>query len=38
MKQREQRFTKFLTPEQLKTWREMTGDPYTFQPAFTPKR
>jgi hypothetical protein len=38
MKEREERFTKFLTPEQLKTWREMTGDPYTFQPTFTPKR
>ncbi len=33
-----ERFNKFLTPEQQKAWREMTGDPYEFQPSFVPVR
>ncbi len=37
-KQHEERFNKYLTPEQQKSWREMTGDPYTFEPSFTPSR
>jgi len=37
-KAREERFNKYLTPEQQKTWREMIGDPYTFQPTFTRPR
>jgi hypothetical protein len=32
-KQYQDRFNKFLTPEQQKTWREMTGEPYVFQPT-----
>jgi hypothetical protein len=36
-KQRQERFNKFLTPEQQRVWREMTGEPYTFRPAFAPK-
>jgi len=36
--QRQERFNRFLTAEQQKAWREMTGDPYTFQPAFGPRR
>jgi hypothetical protein len=35
---RQERFNKFLTPDQLKTWNQMTGDPYTFQPSFTSGR
>jgi hypothetical protein len=35
---RQQRLDKFLTAEQQKAWREMIGDPYTFQPTFTPPR
>lgn len=31
---RQERFNKFLTPDQQRAWREMTGDPYTFQPNF----
>jgi len=34
-KQYQARFGKYLTPEQQKTWREMTGDPYRFQPVYT---
>jgi len=34
--QRQERFDKFLTPEQQKTWRTITGEPFTFQPNFTP--
>jgi hypothetical protein len=37
-KARQERFDKFLTAEQQKAWREMIGDPYTFQPTFTPPR
>ncbi len=36
--QHQQRFTQFLTPEQMRTWREMTGEPYSFPPTFTPGR
>jgi len=32
---RQERFNKFLTPEQQKIWLQMVGDPYTFQPTFT---
>jgi hypothetical protein len=28
----QRRFSQYLTPEQLRTWREITGEPYTFQP------
>jgi hypothetical protein len=34
----DERFNKTLTAEQLKTWQEMTGEPYTFQPVFVPPR
>jgi hypothetical protein len=37
-KAHDERFNKFLTPEQQKTWREMTGERYTFQPMFPPSR
>jgi hypothetical protein len=37
-KQRQARFEKYLAPEQLKVWNEMTGEPYAFQPNFTPSR
>lgn len=38
-KQYDERFNKFLTPEQQKAWRELAGEPYEFQPAFmTPQR
>ena len=37
-KQRQERFNKYLTPEQQKAWLEMTGEPYTFQPGFGPSR
>jgi len=38
--QRQQRLSKFLTPEQQRAWRDMTGEVYSFQPAFstTPPR
>jgi len=36
--QRQERFNKFLTPEQQKAWATMTGDPYTFQPPFAQRR
>jgi hypothetical protein len=32
---RQERFNKFLTPDQQKAWREMAGEPYTFQPNFS---
>ncbi len=35
---RQERLNKFLTPEQQKAWGTMVGDPYTFQPTFTPQR
>ena len=38
MRQRQERLNKFLTPEQQKAWTQMIGDPYTFQPTFTPPR
>ena len=35
----DERFNKFLTPDQQKAWREMTGEPFEFQPSFmTPQR
>jgi hypothetical protein len=37
-KQRQERFNKYLTPEQQKAWSGMTGDPYRFQPSFRPNR
>ena len=37
-KAHQNRFNKYLTPEQQKTWSETTGQPYQFQPAFTPSR
>lgn len=33
-RQRQERFNTYLTPQQQKVWREMTGEPYTFQPTF----
>jgi len=35
--ERQQRFNTLLTPAQQQTWRELTGEPYTFQPNFTPR-
>jgi hypothetical protein len=35
---RQERLNKFLTPEQQKAWQQLTGDPFTFQPVFTPAR
>jgi hypothetical protein len=32
------RLNKFLTPEQQQKWRDMTGEPYTFEPALPPVR
>jgi len=32
------RLNTYLTPEQQKAWGTMVGDPYTFQPTFTPRR
>jgi hypothetical protein len=37
-RERQERFNKYLTAEQQKLWREMVGDPYTFQPTFVPPR
>ncbi len=35
----QKRLNKILTPEQQKSWQEMTGESYRFQPAFiTPRR
>jgi len=32
-----ERFNRFLTPDQVRTWREMTGEPFDFPPpTFTP--
>jgi hypothetical protein len=36
--QHQQRFNQFLAPGQTKTWGELTGNPYTFQPTFPPSR
>jgi len=36
--QRQQRLNTFLTPQQQQAWRELTGDPYAFQPVFVPQR
>jgi hypothetical protein len=33
-KSHDQRFNNFLTPEQRNSWGKMTGERYTFQPAF----
>lgn len=35
---RQERWNKYLTPEQQKVWNEMAGDPYTFKPSFTTGR
>ncbi|MDY3562246.1 hypothetical protein R5W23_003708 [Gemmata sp. JC673] len=35
---RQDRFNKYLTAEQQKTWNQMVGDPYSFRPNFTPQR
>ncbi|VTS00635.1 unnamed protein product [Gemmata massiliana] len=35
---RQERINKYLTTEQQKAWNQMIGDPYTFQPDFTPRR
>lgn len=35
---RQARFNKFLTPAQQKTWAELTGEAYAFQPYFGPRR
>jgi len=35
-RQYQDRFGKFLTPEQLKTWQQMTGESFMFQPSFAP--
>lgn len=36
--QRQERLDRFLTPEQQKAWRGLVGDPFTFQPTFTPPK
>lgn len=36
--QRQARMNKFLTPDQQKEWRQVTGEPYTFQSTSTPSR
>jgi len=35
-----ERWNRYLTPEQQRTWREIAGEPYTFQPYFptTPRQ
>ncbi len=33
-KEQQERYGKFLTPEQIKIWQQMTGEPYEFQPTF----
>lgn len=35
--QRQERLNSYLTPAQQKAWREMTGDPYAFQPPLPPR-
>jgi hypothetical protein len=35
-KQRQERFDRLLTAEQMKAWREMTGDPFSFTGAIPP--
>jgi hypothetical protein len=37
-KQHQERFGKYLNSEQQRTWQQMTGEPYGFQPNFTPRR
>ncbi len=37
-KQHDERWNKYLTPEQQKTWTKMTGEAYQFQPAFPPRK
>ena len=37
-KQHQERFNKYLTPGQQKIWAQKTGEPYAFQPGFTPIR
>lgn len=34
----QERFNTFLTPEQLKSWQHLTGEPYNFQPTFVQPR
>jgi hypothetical protein len=31
LQERQTRLNRFLTPEQQRTWREMTGDPFEFR-------
>jgi hypothetical protein len=33
-KQHQERFNRFLTPEQQRMWRDVTGEPYQFSPYF----
>jgi Spy/CpxP family protein refolding chaperone len=35
-KEQQERYNKFLTPEQMKVWQQITGEPYEFQPTFAP--
>lgn len=35
---RQERLTKYLTPEQQRAWGEMIGEAYTFQPTFSRSR
>jgi hypothetical protein len=37
-KQRQERFNKFLTPEQQRIWSELIGEPFAFQPTFAQTR
>jgi len=34
----ETRFNRLLTPEQQRSWRELTGEPFSFQPGVAPPR
>jgi Spy/CpxP family protein refolding chaperone len=37
-KQYDERWNKYLTPEQHKTWTKMTGEAYQFQPPLQPRK
>lgn len=37
-KQHQERLGNYLTSDQQRAWQKMTGEPYEFQPNFTPKR
>jgi hypothetical protein len=37
-KTNQSRFKQYLTADQQRLWTSLTGDPYQFQPAFTPSR